>query len=301
MKILLRGHSLGIPARLTLLALVTAAPLVAVGSFALLRTVDDQRAQIQSDVRQMVEGFLADVDREIGAIWAELEVLATSPSLQSGNFREFDQQMRAALKIRGTAIVLHDTHGQQLLSTNRPFGEPLPSAINSEMHDRGVATGKPQISDLIMGAVLKRPILTVGVPVFRDGEVVYVLAMGLGPEILSALMQDEKLPSNWTAAILDRNGNIVGRNRDLDRYLGQPVAPMLRQKLSEAIESWIPNVTSDRIPVYSTFRRSTMTWWTVAIGLPREFVDAPLRRAQWISFGGGAAVLALTGCGKNHS
>jgi signal transduction histidine kinase/CheY-like chemotaxis protein len=207
---------------------------------------------------------------------------------------EFDQQMRAALKIRGTSIVLHDTHAQQLLSTNRPFGEPLPRATNSEMHDRVVATGKPQISDLIMGAVLKRPILTVGVPVFRDGEVVYVLAMGLGPETLSALMQDQKLSSDWTAAILDRKGIIVGRNRDLDRFLGRPVAPMLRQKLTEAIESWIPNVTSDGIPVYSTFRRSTVTGWTAAIGLPREFVDAPLRRAQWIAFGGGAAVLALS-------
>jgi len=294
MKILLRGHSLGIPARLTMLALVTALPLVAGGSFAILRTVDDQRVQIQSDVKQMVESFLADVDREISAIWAELQVLATSPSLQSGNFREFDQQMRAALKIRGTSIVLHDTHAQQLLSTNRPFGEPLPRATNSEMHDRVVATGKPQISDLIMGAVLKRPILTVGVPVFRDGEVVYVLAMGLGPEILSALMQDQKLSPDWTAAILDRKGIIVGRNRELDRFLGQPVALMLRQKLAEAIESWIPNVTSDGIPVYSTFRRSTVTGWTVAIGLPRGFVDAPLRRAQWIAFGGGAAVLALS-------
>jgi signal transduction histidine kinase/CheY-like chemotaxis protein len=294
MKILLRRHGVGIPARLTMLALVTALPLVAVGSFAILRTVDDQRAQIQNDVKQMVESFLADVDREISAIWAELQVLATSPSLQSGNFREFDQQMRAALKIRGTSIVLHDTHAQQLLSTNRPFGEPLPRATNSEMHDRVVATGKPQISDLIMGAVLKRPILTVGVPVFRDGEVVYVLAMGLGPEVLSALVQDQKLSPDWTAAILDRKGIIVGRNRELDRFLGQPVAPMLRQKLSEAIESWVPNVTSDGIPVYSTFRRSTMTGWTVAIGLPREFVDAPLRQAQWIAFGGGAAVLALS-------
>ena len=294
MKILLRRHSLGIQARLTMLVLVTALPLVAVGSFAILRTVDDQRAQIQNDVKQMVESFLADVDREISAIWAELQVLATSPSLQTGDFREFDQQMRAALKIRGTSIVLHDTHAQQLLSTNRPFGEPLPRATNSEMHDRVVATGKPQISDLIMGAVLKRPILTVGVPVFRDGEVVYVLAMGLGPEVLSALMQDQKLSPDWTAAILDRKDIIVARNRDLDRFLGQPVAPMLRQKLTEAIESWIPNVTSDGIPVYSTFRRSTVTGWTVAIGLPREFVDAPLRRAQWIAFGGGAAVLALS-------
>src|SRR6266478_2548414 len=294
MKRFLRRRTLGIQARLMMLALVTALPLVAVASFAILRTVDDQRAQIQSDVRQMVESFLADVDREVSAISAELQVLATSPSLQTGDFREFDQQMRAALQIRGTSIVLHDTHAQQLLSTNRPFGEPLPRASNNQMLGRVVESGKPQISDLIMGAVLKRPILTVGVPVFRDGEVVYVLAMGLGPEVLSALMQDQKLSPDWTAAILDRKGIIVARNRDLDRFLGQPVAPMLRAKLQEAIEWWIPNVTSDGIPVYSTFRRSPMTGWTAAIGLPREFVDAPLRRVQWLAFGGGAAGLALS-------
>src|SRR5262245_41784338 len=112
MNIFPRCHNLGIPERLAMLALVTALPLVAGGSFDILRTVYDERAQIQSDVKQMVESFLADADREISAIWAELQVLATSPSLQSGNFREFDQQMRAALKIRGTSIVLHDTHAQ---------------------------------------------------------------------------------------------------------------------------------------------------------------------------------------------
>ena len=76
----------------------------------------------------------------------------------------------AALKIRGTAIVLLDTKAQQLINTNRSFGEPLPRAINTEMLDRAVETGKPQISDLIIGAVLRRPVLTVGVPVFRDAS-----------------------------------------------------------------------------------------------------------------------------------
>ena len=52
MKIFLRRHSLGIPARLTMLALVTALPLVAVGSFAILRSVDDERAQIRSRLNE---------------------------------------------------------------------------------------------------------------------------------------------------------------------------------------------------------------------------------------------------------
>ena len=170
MTLFVRRRSFGIQARLTMVAVATALPLVALASFAVLRTVDDQRTQIQQEVVGRVENLLAGVDRQISAIQAELQVLATSPSLQTGDLRAFDEQMRAALTIRGTSIVLHDTHGQQLLSTNRPFGELLPHATNTEMHDRVVATGKPQISDLIIGAVLRRPILVVGVPVSETGK-----------------------------------------------------------------------------------------------------------------------------------
>ena len=294
MRLFVRRRSFGIQARLTMLAVATALPLVALASWAILRMVDDQRTQIQLDVKQRVEDLLADVDRQVSAIQAELQVLAVSPSLRDGDFAAFDQQMRAALKIRGTSLVLHDTKGQQLLSTNRPFGEPLPRATNTEMHDRVVATGEPQISDLIMGAVLRRPILVVGVPVFRDAQVVYVLAMGLGPEVLSSLLKEQSLSPDWTAGIFDRKGIIVARNRELDRFLGKPVSPTLLEAMREPVENWFPSVTGEGIAVYSTFRRSPITGWTVAIGLPRGFVDAPIRRARLLAFGGGAAVLALS-------
>jgi signal transduction histidine kinase/ActR/RegA family two-component response regulator len=294
MRVLWRRHTLGIHARLTMLTLVTVLPLVALASFAILRAVDAQRAQIQREVGERVDNLLADVDRQISSIQAELQVLAVSPSLRTGDFLAFDRQMRAALEIRGTSIVLHDTRGQQLLSTNRPFGEPLPPATNTEMHDRVVATGKPQISDLIIGAVLRRPILVLGVPVFRDGQVVYVLAMGIGPEILGAVLQDQSLPAEWTAGIFDRKGIIVARNRELDRFLGKPVAPGLARAMAGGVESWFPSVTSEGIPVYSRFRRSPITGWTVAIGVPREFVDVSLGRARLVAFGGGAAVLLLS-------
>ena len=294
MRLFVRRRSFGIQARLTMLAVATALPLVALASFAILRVVDDQRTQIQLDVKQRVEDLLADVDRQVSAIQAELQVLAVSPSLRDGDFAAFDQQMRAALTIRGTSIVLHDTKGQQLLSTNRPFGEALPRATNTEMHDRVVATGQPQISDLIMGAVLRRPILVAGVPVFRDGRVVYVLAMGLGPEVLSSLLKEQSLSPDWTVGIFDRKGVIVARNRELDRFLGKQVSPTLLEAMREPAENWFPSVTSEGISVYSTFRRSPITGWTVAIGLPRQFVDGPIRRARLLALGGGAAVLGLS-------
>ena len=286
--------TLGIQARLVILVLATVLPLVGLTSFAMIRTVDNERARIQREVGERVENLLAAVDRQIASIQAELQVLAVSPSLQSGDFAAFDRQMREALKIRGTSIVLHDTKAQQLLSTNRPFGEPLPRATNSEMHDRVVQTGKPQISDLIMGAVLRRPILTVGVPVFRDGKVAYVLAMGIGPEILSGLLNEQNLPSGWNTGIFDRNGVIVAHNHDLGRFIGHPATSSLQAQISKSPEGWFPSITKDGIPVYSAFRRSPLSGWTVAIGLPREFVDAPLRRTRWLVFGGGGTAFAIS-------
>jgi PAS domain S-box-containing protein len=294
MKALLGRLTLGIQARLVILVLATVLPLVGLASFAMIRTVDDDRARIQRDVRDRVKNLLAEVDREIASIQGELQVLAVSPSLQTRDFAAFDRHMREALKIRGTSIALHDTKAQQLLSTARPFGESLPYETNSEMLDRVVETGQPQISDLIIGAVLRRPILTVGVPVFRDGQVAYVLAMGLGPELLLPLLREQSLGADWTAAIFDRQGLTLARNRDHDRFLGQPAAPVLKKRMAGTVESWFPNVTRDGDEVYSTFRRSPITGWTVAIGVPREFVDTPLRRAQWLAFGGGGAAFAVS-------
>jgi PAS domain S-box-containing protein len=294
MKALLGRLTLGIQARLVILVLTTVLPLVGIASFAMIRSVDGERARVQRDAKERVADLLADVDRQITGIQAALRVLAVSPSLQSGDLAGFDRQMREALKIQGTSIVLHDTKAQQLLSTTRPFGEPLPRATNTEMHDRVVETGQPQISDLVIGAVLRRPILTVGVPVFRDGKVAYVLAMGIGPEILSAQLHEQNLPPGWSAGIFDRNGLIVAHNHDLGRLIGQPASPELLAQISKTFEGWFPSVTKDGSPVYSAFRRSPISGWTVAVGLPRAFIDAPLRRAQWFAVGGGGTAFAVS-------
>ena len=97
MTMVFRRHTLSIAARLTMLALSTALPLVALGGFGILRAVDDQRAQIQRDVRERVENLLVDVDLQISAIQAELQVLAVSHSLQRGDLRTFDRQDRKSV------------------------------------------------------------------------------------------------------------------------------------------------------------------------------------------------------------
>jgi signal transduction histidine kinase len=288
-----------------MLASVTALPLVVLAGVTAIWAIEAQRVQLKREVAGKVNGLLNDIDLQISAIQVELKLLSKLPSIQSDDITAFDRQLRAVIQVDGTApvgttLVLHDAHGQQLINTNRPFGEPLPRATNTEMHDRVVATGLPQVSDLITGATLRRPIIAVGVPVVHDGHVVNVLAMGIGPEILSELLKEQNLLSEaispaWTIAIVDRRGIILARNRELDQFLGKPVATLLwKAIISGTTDTWIPNITSDGTPVYSTFRRSLVTGWTVAIGVPREFVDAPVRQAWMLAIGGGISFVALS-------
>jgi hypothetical protein len=278
-----------------MLTLATMLPLIVLASIGVFRAVDNERIHIRGDAIRNTEALLAAVDSEIESVQSELRVLALSPSLQAGDLAAFDAYMRAVLGPNLVAIVLHDDKAQQLISTNRPFGTPLPRQTNSEMLDRVVSTGKPQVSNLIIGAVLHRPILTVGVPVYREGRVYYVLSMALDPARLSRVLQQQSQPTEWTVAIFDRSGATIARSKELSRFLGAVAAPVLLDHMRASTgDDWFPNVTKDGEAVYSTFRRSKVTGWVVAIGVPSDAVDAPVRLAQLGAFGGGGTAVALS-------
>jgi hypothetical protein len=67
------------------------------------------------------------IDRELAAITAAAQVLATSQRAQVGDIAAFHPQARQVVESRiGAIVVLSDTQGRQVMNTLRPRGEPLP-------------------------------------------------------------------------------------------------------------------------------------------------------------------------------
>ena len=102
-------RTLGIQARLMMLACVTALPLVVLGCVTAISFIEARRVALKHEVAGKVNGLLNDIDGQIGAIQVELEVLSKLPSIQLGDLTTFDRQLRAAIQVYGTALVLHDT------------------------------------------------------------------------------------------------------------------------------------------------------------------------------------------------
>jgi hypothetical protein len=89
------------------------------------------------------------------------------------------------------------------------------------------------VSDLLVGAVLRRPVVAVVVPVARGGgRAAAALSAPLDPGRLSGLLASQGLAGAAFATLTDGNNAVVARSRDADAFLGR------------AAPDWFPAATA---------------------------------------------------------
>ena len=110
-----------------------------------------------------------------------------------------------------------------------------------------------------------------------DGNPRYSLAVGMFPERLSAILRRQKMPSDRVAVIVDNSETIVARTVGGDEFVGKKVSPDLMRELRSAAEGSFEGVTLEGVSVLTGFSRSTVSGWSVAIGVPKA---GPVRVPQ---------------------
>jgi PAS domain S-box-containing protein len=279
---------------LVVLALAALLPVVTFGAVAVVRLARLERAASEQTMREMARALSLAVDRELAGTRSTLLFLATSPHLRSGDLVAFHRQALDAVTLRGSAIVLSTRSGRELVNTSyapdRPEGEEVPAL-------REVAeTGRPLISDFLVGAVSGRPMVAVSVPVFEGHRVRYVLSMGLSPEALSSILLEQKFSPSTVGAIYDRHGVVIARTLNPSTAVGAPGPTALLAATRSAPEGWMRDTTVDGVRAYFAFARSKSTGWTVSFAEPAASFDESLHRSLWVIGAGGLlAVLIAVG------
>jgi PAS domain S-box-containing protein len=235
------------------------------------------------------------VDRELATAQVSLNVLAASPSLQTRDHAAFQRQAQEVLK-RGfiNNVALIDPAGQQLVNTAIPYGQPLPMTGAMSQVQLVLRTGQPQVSGLLMGAVLKRPLVSVMVPVFSGQTVTHVMSGVIVPEHFAKLLDSHGLSEDRIAVIFDQAEAVVARSHERERYLGKAIAPGLSERLKQVAEGAFELTTLEGVQVLSSFSRSPVTGWGVAIGIPLNSLTQDLREAMAMLL---AVMLLLLGLG----
>jgi diguanylate cyclase (GGDEF)-like protein len=285
----------GIRQRLAMLAFASAVPAVILAGALLAYDHRRDRERLERDSIATARAMVHATDRELVSLTGAAQVLATSQRAQAGDIAAFYPQAQEVVGRKiGANVVLSDASGRQLMNTLRKRGEPLPMHGNPAQLRAVFETGRPVVSDLYVGGVLGRPLMSVDVPVFRDGKVVYDLSIGDLPDRFLTILSEQQLPPGWIGAVFDTTGTIVARTQEHDRFLGKKGAPELVERIGQATEGALDTLTLEGIPVVSVFSRSPATGWTVALGIPqRDLTQRLFERSALVV----AALIAILGLG----
>ena len=256
------------------------------------------RAQLERDKIATARAMVQAVDSQLARVRTAAQALSTSGALSRQDLAGFHRRARNFIvetKV-GLNVVLSDENGQQLVNTLREFGEPLPRHGNPDLLRRVFATGQPAISEIYIGGLLRKPVMSIDLPVMENGKVVYDLSIGLMPSDFNGILAAQNFPSAWVSAIFDSTGTIVARTHAPEKFVGQQGTAEYIQRIKNSPEGSMETVTREGIPALSFWSRSPVTGWSVGIGIPRETLESDLMLTlTWLA--SGMAIMLVVGLG----
>jgi PAS domain S-box-containing protein len=259
-----------------------------------------ERSRYEQEARDTAQRIVAAVDRELVGLQAAAQALATSASLLDGSYEAFQQQALATLRSwarspdqpNDYAIVVRDVTGQQVANTRLPWGSPLPKGANLQIDQDVIRTKQPVIQDLFTGATAGRPIISIRVPVQKDGEVTHVLSVAVEPKRFAEVLQAQALPSSWIATVTDRADRVVARSHQHEAFLGKSAPAEFRNTVRGDQGIW-QGRNLEGAKVMGAYARSGLSGWQAFVGVPAKIAQGPLRQSVWTLVVLGAVLFTL--------
>src|ERR1700704_6000821 len=199
---------LSLPVRLALLVAGTTLPLIIFAAGIVFNNYEQDRRDATQRVLETTRSIRLVLDAEMQRMTGGLQVLALTNSLRSGDFSNFRRIAMGFLDQYGKdgVVLVADRDGRQLFSSVTPDVAALPPRNNRDIVEKVFATKRPYYSNLFTGAVKKSLIVTVEVPVIRDGEVLYDISFSPPIEIFQAIIEQQRPAADWTISIFDGEG-----------------------------------------------------------------------------------------------
>ena len=197
----------------------------AVGAYML---VQRERDSFERGALNRVRALMTAIDVELRSSITPLELLSHSPTLDGDDLTAFRAEAERALRARrggwSNIVVSRPDTGEMLMNLLVPQGGPLPKTLDPDSVIESARTGKPTVSIVVTGPVLKRLVFGVRVPVMRDGKAKYVLSAVVEASVIDGLVEREAFPATWAAAVVDGSHNFVVRRPVPDTGLGAPAS-----------------------------------------------------------------------------
>jgi len=250
-----------LPVRLALLVAGTTLPLIIFAAALVFNDYEQDRKDASQRVLETVRSIRLVLDAEMQRMAGGLQVLALTNTLRSGDFENFRRIASGFLDQYGKdgVVLVADREGRQLFSSVTSDTAILPLRNNRDIVEKVFASRTPQYSNLFIGAVKKRLIVTVEVPVLRDGEVIYDISFSPPIEIFQAIIEKQRPSQDWTISIFDGEGINFARVPNPQDTVGKRASPSLYAEMFRRPEATLQTVSLEGVPLITTFARSSFT------------------------------------------
>jgi two-component sensor histidine kinase len=273
-------RSLSIRLHLAIYGALIVLPLLAAGLLIAKLYVDQERTELTALAQDVVADATAAIDQQLNGYKLALQVLASSEGIADSNFQQlYLRAKQLSDSIPGSAISLRRADGEGIFFTSLPFGAPVPKTTGAGLlaADRlAIEHRSPVISDLVTSGMLPNFVALV-MPVVSNGRADYLLTLGIPSKGILDILTSRLGTSRWLLRVTD-NDRIIARNWDNERFVGQPVTDEFVRDTQETAGSFVAG-TLDEVPVFNVFRRSELSGWRIAAGIPLSELEAPLYRS----------------------
>jgi two-component sensor histidine kinase len=276
---------LSLPVRLALLVAGTMLPLIIFAVGIVFNNYEQDRKDATQRVLDTVRSIRLVLDSEMQRMAGGLQVLALTDSLRSGDFTRFRRIAAGFLDQYGRdgVVLVADREGRLLFSSITPDVASLPPRNNRDIVEKVFATKRPYYSNLFTGAIKKRLIVTVEVPVIRDDEVLYDISFSPPIEIFQAIIEQQRPSADWTISIFDGEGTNFARVPNPQETIGKRASASLYAEMFHQPETTFSTVSLEGVRLITSFARSSLTGWTVAAGIAERSLVEPLWRSLAIT------------------
>lgn len=271
-------------------------PLIAFAVGLVFYNYKQDRSDATRRVLETVRSTRLVLDAEVQRMTGGLQVLALTDTLSRGDFEGFRRIAAGFLEQYGKdgAVMVMDRKGHVLFSSMTEDTASLPPRNNLEISEKVFTTRTPQYSDFFPGAFKQRQVITVEVPVLRDGEVIYDLCFSPPIDIFQKLVEKQRPDDQWTVSLVDTKAVVFARTPNPAENLGKRATPPLLDEMFRRPEANLSTVSLDGVALSTAYTRSRLTGWTVVAGIAESSLIAPLwRNIAFTSLIGG--LLLLTG------
>jgi two-component system sensor histidine kinase UhpB len=283
----------GLSVRDQIVAVVAAVvvPGLLLGGWLVFQSAQAQAEQIELQAANDAHEIATLIDRELVSSMNMLTALASSYSLQSGDMDSFHAELVHVARQLDIRIALRDAkQDRQILNSETRADSPTLTGMPStrgQLEREVLRTGQVGISKVFSSVIWKQFVVAVVMPIRRDGEIAYTMTLAIPTVRFVPILA---IAAQYTVTIVDRDGNVVARSPDHERFVGA-AAPFGLPAMVSSNSAPRLRLKQRDVKFYQTQAKTQVTDWTIDVSVPRKVLDGPVRQAVAVYAAAGGSLI----------